>query len=117
MPAEPRLVKYWIQYRNNILSEDCKSYYRRAIGVLVMDALIVNLNDCMADRKHRELFTLLPSVCLSSKFDLNATAASLQNVFGDDLSTNTTSVFRIEKRCWIKFYKTETKKASKESKE
>ena len=43
-----------------------------------MDALIVNLHDLMGDRKHTELFTLLPSVCLSSKFDLNATATSLQ---------------------------------------
>ena len=93
MPSEPRLAKCWSQCRNNVRSADCESYYWRAIGVPVMDALIVNLHDLMADRKHTELFTLLPSLCLSSKFDLNATATSLQNAFGDDLSTNTTSVF------------------------
>ena len=82
-----------------------------------MDALIVNLHDRMADRKHIKLFTLLPSVCLSSKSDLNAIAISLQNAFGDDLSTNTTSVFRSEMKRWVKFCKTETEKASKESKE
>ena len=35
-----------------------------------MDALIVNLHDRKADRKHTELYTLLLSVFLSSKFDL-----------------------------------------------
>ena len=60
---------------------------------------------------------MLPSVCLLSKFDLNATAASLQNAFGDDLPTNTTSVFRSEMKRWVKFCKTVTEKASKESKE
>ena len=96
IPSEPRLAKCWSRYRNNVPSEDCESYYRRAIGVPVMDALIVNLHDRMADGNHTELLTLFPSVCLSSKFDLNATAASLQNAFGDDLSTNAASVFRSE---------------------
>ena len=64
MPLEPRLAKCWSQYRNNVPSEDCKFYYRRAIGVPVMDALIVNFHDGMADRKHTELFTLLPPVYL-----------------------------------------------------
>ena len=89
-----RLANCWSQYCNNVPSDDCESYCRRAVGVPVMDALIVNLHDRMTDRKHTKLFTFLPSVCLSSKFDLNATATSLQNAFGDDLSTNTTSVFR-----------------------
>ena len=82
-----------------------------------MDALIVNLHDRMADRKHAELFTFLPSVCLSSKFDHNATAASLQNAFGDDLSRKTTSIIRSQMKCWVKFCKTKTVKALKESKE
>ena len=82
-----------------------------------MDAIIVNLHDCMADRKHTELFTLLPSVCLSSKFDLNATATSPQNAFGDDFSKNTTSVFRSEMKRLDKFCKAEIEKAPKESKE
>ena len=56
-------------------------------------ALIVNLHDSMVDRKHTELFIFLPSVCLSSTFDLNTTATLLQNAFGDDLLTNTASVF------------------------
>ena len=89
MPSEPRLAKCWSRYCNNVPSEDCESYYRRGIGVPVMDALIVNFHDRMADRKHTELFTLLPFICLSSKFDLNITVTSLQNAFGDDMSTNT----------------------------
>ena len=93
MSSESRLAKCWSPYRNNVPSEDCESYYRRAIGVPVMNALFVNLHHRMADRKHTDLLTLLPSVCLSSKFDLNATATSLQNAFGNDLSTNITSVF------------------------
>ena len=117
MPSEPQLAKCWSRYRNNVPSEDCGLYYWRAIGVPIMDALIVNLHHRMVDRKHTELLTLLPSVCFSSKFDLNATATSLQNAFGDDLSTNTTSVFRSEMKRWVKFCKTETEKASKESKE
>ena len=48
MPSEPRLAKCWCRYRNKILSKDCESYYRRAIGVPVMDVLIVNLHDRMA---------------------------------------------------------------------
>ena len=59
------------------------------------------------------LYILLSSVCLSSKLDRSATATSLQNAFGDDLLTNTTSVFQSEMKCWVKFYKTETEKASK----
>ena len=84
LPSEQRLAKCWSWYRKNVPSEDCESY-RSAIEVPVMDALIVSLHDPMADRKHIELLTLLPSVCLSSKLDLNATATSLQNDFGDDL--------------------------------
>ena len=45
------------------------------------------------------------SVCLSSKFDFNSAATSLQNTFGDDLSTNTTRVFRSEMKRWVKFCK------------
>ena len=79
------ILKCWSLYRNNLPSEDCESYYRRGIGVPVMDALIIRLHDRMADRKHTELFILLPSVCLSSKFDVNATATYFQNAFVDDL--------------------------------
>ena len=82
-----------------------------------MNALVVNLHDRVADRKHTELFILLTSVCLSSKFDVNVSATSLQNAFGDNLATNTTSVFQSEMNCWVKFCKTETEKASEESKE
>ena len=117
MPSETRLAKCWSRYRYNIPSEDCESYHRRVIGVPVMDALIANLHDRMADRKLTELINLFPSVCLLSKFDLNATATSLQSALGDDLSSNTTSVFRSEMKRWVKFCKTETEKASKESKE
>ena len=117
MPSEPRLAKCWSRYRNNVPSEDCESYYWRAIGVPAMDTLIANLHDRMADTKHTELFTLLPSVCLSSKCDLNATATSFQKAFGDDLSTNTASVFRSEMKRWVKFCNTEIEKASKESKD
>ena len=70
MPSEARLAKCWSRYRNNVPYEDCESCYRRVIGVPVMDALIVNLHDRKADRKHTELYTLLLSVFLSSKFDL-----------------------------------------------
>ena len=31
MPSEPRLAKCWSQYHNNVHSENCESYYRRAI--------------------------------------------------------------------------------------
>ena len=91
MPSEPRLAKCWCRYCNKIPSEDCESYYRRAIGVPVLDVLIVNLHDRMADKKHTELFTLLP---LFVFHPLSAT--SLQNAFGDNLSTNTTSVFELK---------------------
>lgn len=103
MPSEPRLAKCWSRYRNNVPSEDCESYYRRSIGVPVMDALIINLYDRMADRNHTDLFTLLPSVCLSSQFDVDVTATLLLNAFCDDLSTNTASLFRSELKRWVKF--------------
>ena len=90
--------------------------YRRAIGVPVIDVLIVNLHDHIADGKHTELFTLLPSFCLSSKFDLNATATSLQNVFGNHLSTNTTSAFPSEMKRWVKFARLKLKKHQKKAK-
>ena len=59
MPPETPLAKCWTRYRNNAPSEDCKSYYRRAIGAPVMDELIINLRGRVADRKHTELFKLL----------------------------------------------------------
>ena len=61
---------------------------------------IENIQNCL-------LFTL----CLPSpKYDLNATPTSLQSPFGDDLSKNTTSVFRSEMKRWVKFCKTELRK-------
>ena len=64
MSSGPRLAKYWSRYRSNVPSyrnnEDCESCYQRAIRVPVVDALIVNLHDRMADRKHTELFTFYP---------------------------------------------------------
>ena len=53
MPSEPRLAKCWSRYRNNVPSEDCESYYWRAIGVPAMDTLIANLHDRMADTKQK----------------------------------------------------------------
>ena len=68
-PENHRTVKCLSRFRDNIPSTDCESYYRRSIAIPVMDNLINNLQDRMADRKHTEIFSLLPSVCLSEHFN------------------------------------------------
>ena len=70
-PEKPRNAKCWSRFRDNIPSTDCESNYRRSIAISVMDNLINNLEDRMADRKHIEICSLLPSVCLSEHFNLD----------------------------------------------
>ena len=70
-PDKPRTAKCWSNFKNNVPSTDNESYYRQSIDILVMVNLINNLEDRMADRSHTELFSLLPSVCLSKQFDIN----------------------------------------------
>ena len=47
---KPRTAKCWSRFRDNIPITDCKSYYRRSIAIHVLDNLINNLEDRMADR-------------------------------------------------------------------
>ena len=65
-----------------VSSEDNESYYRRASGIPLMNALVINMDDRMADCNHTELFSLLPTVCLSqrptSKTQLHAFCNHLQ---------------------------------------
>ena len=73
-PEKPRTAKCWRRFRDNVPSTDCESYYSRSIAILAMDNLTNNLEDRMADRKHTEIFSLLPSVCLSKHFNLDTSA-------------------------------------------
>ena len=82
---KPKTAKCWSRFKDNVPSTDCESYYRRSITISVMDNLINNLKDRMADRKHTEIFSLLPSVCSSEHFKLDTSAEKLIKHFGDDL--------------------------------
>ena len=65
-----------------------------------MDNLIYNLEDIIADKKRTEIFSLLPSVCLSEHFNLGNYTEKLIRRFGDDLERKIPSICRSElKRC------------------
>ena len=96
-PKKPRTTKCWSRFRDDVPSDDCESYYRRSITIPVMDNLINNLEDRMADRKHTEIFSLLPSVCLSEHFNLNTSAEELIKHFGDDLQCKIPTIKKMGK--------------------
>ena len=78
------------------------SKYRRSIAIPVMVNRINNLEDRMSDRKHTEIFSLLPSVCLSEHFNLDTSAEELIKIFGDDLQCKVSAIFRSELKRWVK---------------
>ena len=78
------------------------SKYRRSIAIPVMASRINNLEDRMSDRKHTEIFSLLPSVCLSEHFNLDTSAEELIKIFGDDLQCKVSAIFRSELKRWVK---------------
>ena len=103
-PSVPRIAKCWSRFRNNVPSEDHESYYRRAIAIPLMNALITNLGDRMEDRNHTELFSLLPTVCLSPQFNFENSVSSLLRSFATDLpSGKTPIIFRSEMKRWISY--------------
>ena len=67
----------------------------------------------MADRSHIELFSLLPSVCLSKQFDIDLTVDKLIKSFGDDLQCTVPTIFRSELKRWVKQWETEMEKCKK----
>ena len=58
-----------------------------------MDKLINNLGDRMADRKHTEIFSLLPSVFLSEHFNFDTSAEELIKHIGGDLNVRSQQSF------------------------
>ena len=65
-----------------------------------MDNLVNNLEHRMADRSHTELFSLLPSVCLSKPFDIDLTVDKLIKNLGDDLQCINPKILRSELKRW-----------------
>ena len=72
-----------------------------------MDSFINNLEGRMADRKHTEIFNLLPSVWLSEHFNLDASAEELIKHFGDDLQCKIPTIFRSKLNRWVKQWRVE----------
>ena len=64
MSSEPSLTKCWSRCRNNVPSVDWESYYWIAIGVPVLDALIVNLHDPIQIQKTYRIIYFV-TLCLS----------------------------------------------------
>ena len=56
------------------------------MGIRVMNALIANLDDLMADRNHSELHSLLPTICLSPQFNFKKLVACLLQSYATDLT-------------------------------
>ena len=65
-----------------------------------MDNFVNNVEHRMADRSHTELFSLLPSVCLSKPFDIDLTVDKLIKNLGDDLQCINPTILRSELRRW-----------------
>ena len=103
----PRTARCWSRFRNNVPSTDCESYYRQSIAISVMNNLINKLKDRMADRKHTEIFSLLPTVCLSEHFNLHTSVEELIKYFGDDLQCKILTIFRSELKIWVKQWRIE----------
>ena len=82
-PEKPTAAKCWNHFRDNVPTNDCESSYLPSIAIPVMDNLLNNLEDRMADRKHTAIFSILPSVCLSEHFNLDTSAEDLIKHFGD----------------------------------
>ena len=61
----------------------------------------------MADRKHTEIFSLLPTVCLSEHFNLHTSVEELIKYFGDDLQCKILTIFRSELKIWVKQWRIE----------
>ena len=70
MSSEPWLAKCWSRYCNNVPSENYASHYRRAIGVPVMDALIVNLHDLWQIENIQNCLLCYPLFVFEEKFIL-----------------------------------------------
>ena len=81
MSSEPRLAKCWSRYRNNVPS--CR-----------------NNEDCESCYQRAIRVPVMDALIIKS----------FQSPFGDDLSTNTTSIFRSKMKRWVKFCKTELRK-------
>ena len=102
-PEKPRTAKCWSR-----TSTDCESYYRLSIAVPVMDNIIDNLEDRMADRKHTEIFSLLLSVCLLEHFNLGTSTEELIKHFQEDLQCKILTTFRSKLKRWVKQWRIET---------
>ena len=72
------------RFRDNVPTTDCESSYLSSIAIPVMDNLINNLEDRMADRKHTAIFSILPPICVSEHLNLDTSAEDLIKHFGDD---------------------------------
>ena len=97
-------------FKINVPSTDNESYYHKSIAIPVMDNLINNLEDRIADTSHTELFSLLPSVCLPKQFDIDLTVDKLIKNFGDDLQCIVPTIFRSELKRWVMRWEIETEK-------
>ena len=56
----------------------------------------------MADSKQAEVFSLLPSVCLSEHFSFDTSTEELIKHFGDNLQCKIPTIFRSELKRWVK---------------
>ena len=63
--SKPRTTKCFSAHRDNVPSDDIKSYWRRIAAVPVMDNLIAQLIARVSDRLQTSLFMLLPSLMFS----------------------------------------------------
>ena len=63
--SKPKTTKCFSAHRDNVPSDDIKSYWRKSVAVPVMDNLIAQLAERLSDRSHASLFMLLPAVMFS----------------------------------------------------
>ena len=104
-PSIPQIAKCWSQFRNNMSSEDNESYYRQATGVPVINVLITNLDDRIADKNHTELFSLLSTVYLPPQVNFeNSVICLLQSFVTGLLSGKTPIIFQSEMKRWISYF-------------
>ena len=107
-PSTPRLAPCWSRFRNNVPNDSPCDYYKKAIGIPVMDSLVNHLVEQMKDRQLVELFAILPSIITNDNIDKPAHLANESYaLFVDDIEGNKTA-FSHEIKQWRQFCVTKT---------
>ena len=113
-PSTPRLAPCWSRFRNNVPNDSPCDYFKKAIGIPVIDSLVNHLVEQMKDRQLVELFAILPSIITNDNIDKPAHLANESYaLFVDDIEGNKTA-FSHEIKQWRQFCVTKSANNAKQ---